>query len=150
MGISPAAAASHPTLITLPPGSSGGQPHRSLATRANCQEAFLLAAQNVMGSLVVQKKLLGLARCPAHPGPQAAHARVGRSVCRAVGEPELLLLLLLSAWARSRPPCLLLAPAVTAAAEGAAAYCPSPRPRRGAAPARPAGEPGEPHGESAT
>lgn len=82
---------------------------------------------------------------PPTPSPQAAHARVGRAVCRAVEEPEQPLL---SVWARSTPRCLLLAPA--AAAEGAAAYCPSPAPRRGAAPARPAGEPGEPHGESAT
>lgn len=37
-----------------------------------------------------------------------------------------------------------------AAAGGAAAYCLSPRPRCGAAPARPAGEPRAPHGESAT
>lgn len=53
MGISPAAVASHPTLITLPPGSSGGQPHRSLATGANSQKVLLLGSHSVMGSRVV-------------------------------------------------------------------------------------------------
>lgn len=66
VGISPAAAASYPTLITSPPGSGGGQPHRSLATGANYQKDFLLVSQNVMGRPVDQWKSLNSSGCPAH------------------------------------------------------------------------------------
>lgn len=66
VGISPAAVASHPTLITLPPGSRSVQPHRSLATGANSQEAFLLGSRIMTGSRVVQPQFLGLSYCPAY------------------------------------------------------------------------------------
>ncbi|CAI9157601.1 unnamed protein product, partial [Rangifer tarandus platyrhynchus] len=63
------------------------------------------------------------------------------AVCRASAEPEQLRR---GSWTPLRSPRPLLASAAgfQAAAGAAATYCLSPRPRCGAAPARPAGDPG--------
>lgn len=70
VGISPAAAASHPTLITLPPGSSGGQPHRSLATGANCRDTLPIGFTEREGQSSCPIETFRLVLLP--PTPRAA------------------------------------------------------------------------------
>lgn len=171
MSISVGTSTSHPTLITLPQRRSCGQPQPSLATRGDRPGVFLLVSRSLMGSSAVQPRLAARGSALTHrrarrrygpprvPRPSPSSLWRMRGLVEAVG----------TAGNRSRrgeaprlrrrrralssplPPHFQAVATTTAsAAGGAAAYCLSPRRRCGAAPARPAGEPRAPHGESAT
>ncbi|VTJ76088.1 Hypothetical predicted protein [Marmota monax] len=141
----PAAAASYPTLITLLRSSGGGQPQPPLATRAHCPERLLLASRSLMGSSTMQSQLLALVsalthrRAPRFYGPplvprpkpgglrRMPRSRSGRGEAPGLGRNRRV---------GSSP---------SSRRRRAAVCCLSPRRRCRAAPARPAGEPREPH-----